>query len=175
MNETIKAILERRSIRKFKLDAVDKSLIDQIIQAGIYAPSGHGEQSSIVIAVTDKDFRNTLADENRKIAGWKEGMDPFYGAPVILIVLANKKAPTPIYDGSSTITNMLLAAHSLGLGTCWIHRAKQEFESDFGKDVLTRLGILGDYEGIGHIALGYIDGEEPKAAPRKAGRVFYIE
>lgn len=175
MNEVLNTIMERRSIRKYKPDMVDKNLIEQIIQAGIYAPSGHAGQSSVVIAVTNKEFRDAIAEENRKIEGWKEGMDPFYGAPVILIVIANKKSPNAIYDGSATMINMLLAAHSLGLGSCWVHRAKQEFESDFGKEILNRLGITGDYEGIGHMLLGYADCQPPKAAKRKDGRIYYID
>lgn len=175
MNEVLDALLSRRSIRKYKPDMVDKNLIDQIIQAGLYAPTGHGEQSSLIIAVTNKELRDAIAEENRKICGWNEEKDPFYGAPVILIVLGNKKSPNAIYDGAATITNMLLAAHSLGLGACWINRARQEFESDFGKNILDRLGITGDYEGIGHIALGYADCENPKASKRKDGRVYYID
>ena len=175
MNEAYENIMTRRSVRKYKPDMVDKETIEKIVEAGLYAPSGHGMQSSIIIVVTQKEMRDAIAEENRKIEGWKEGFDPFYGAPVILIVIANKKSPNAIYDGAVTLENMLLAAHSLGLGTCWVHRARQEFESDFGKKLLEKLNITGDFEGIGHMALGYADCEPPKAAKRKPSRVYYIE
>lgn len=175
MSELTKIIKERRSIRKFKSDAVAKDLIDQVIEAGIYAASGKGMQSSKIIAVTNKQTRNKISEENRKIGGWNEGFDPFYNAPVILIVITDKQVPTAVYDGSLTLGNMMLKAHELGLGSIWIHRAKQEFESDFGKEILKALGIEGEYEGIGHLALGYIDGENPTAPDRKDNRVFYIE
>lgn len=175
MNEVMKAILERRSFRKYKPDMVEKDLIDEVIQAGLYAANGHAQQSSVIIAVTNRELRDAIAEENRKIEGWKEGFDPFYGAPVILVVAAKKSIPTAVYDGSVTLANMMLAAHSLGLGTCWIHRAKEEFESPFGKELLTRLGLSDAYEGVGHLALGYPAGDPPKAAKRKDGRVFYID
>lgn len=175
INETMNTLLNRRSIRKYKGDTVSKDLIDQIIQAGLYAPSGHGEQSSAVIAVTNKTLRNQIAEENRKIMGVRDGVDPFYGAPVILIVIAKKSSPTAICDGAATITNMLVAAHSLGLGACWINRAKQEFETEFGQNILKQLGITEEYIGIGHIALGYIEGEQPIAIKRKDGRIYYID
>ena len=173
MNEVIKAITGRRSIRAFNTKEVSKELIDEIINAGTYAASGRGFQSAIIIAVTDKETRDSLSEENRKIGGWNEGFDPFYGAPVVLIVLADKSRPTYIYDGSLVMGELMLAAHSLGLGSCWIHRAKEEFESEKGKNFLKELGIEGDYEGIGHCVIGYYDGDLPEPAPRKENRVFY--
>ena len=128
-----------------------------------------------MIAVTDKALRDKIAEDNRKIGGWQEGFDPFYGAPVILIVLADKNWPTAVYDGSLVMGNLMLAAHSLGLGSIWIHRAKEEFETDEYKQLLADLGVEGEWEGIGHCAVGYIDGQAPKAAPRKEGRVFWVE
>lgn len=175
MNEILKAIKERRSIRKFKPDMPKREDIDAIIEAGLYAASGRASQSPIIIAVTDKDLRDKISRDNCEIGGWNEGFDPFYGAPVILIVLANTERPTYIYDGSLVIGNMMLAAHSLGLGSIWIHRAKQEFERDDYKKLLADLGVEGSYEGIGHCALGYIDGEIPAPAPRNPSRVFYAE
>ena len=175
MNEILKAIKERRSIRRFKPDMPKREDIDAIIEAGLYSASGHGWQSPIIIAVTNKDLRDKISRDNCEIGGWKKGFDPFYGAPVILIVLANTERPTHVYDGSLAIGNMMLAAHSLGLGSIWIHRAKQEFERDDYKKLLADLGVEGSYEGIGHCALGYIDGEIPAPAPRNPGRVFYAE
>ena len=128
MNEIIKAIKERRSIRKFKPDMPPKADIEQIVEAGLYAANGMGKQAVVTVAVTNQEIRDRIAETNRKIGGWKEGFDPFYGAPVILIVLAEKNWANRVYDGSLVMGNMMLAAHSLGLGSIWIHRAKEEFE-----------------------------------------------
>ncbi len=175
MNEIIKAITERRSVRKYRPDPVPKELLDEIIKAGTYSASGRGFQSAVIIAVTDKELRDRLSRLNCSIGGWDEGFDPFYGAPAVLIVLADKSRPTYLYDGSLAMGDMMLAAHSLGLGSCWIHRAKEEFEMPEGKALLDELGIKGDYEGIGHCIVGYCDGGYPTPAPRKEGRVFRVE
>lgn len=175
MSDLTKIIKERRSIRKFKPDEVPKNLINEVIEAGIYAASGRGKQSPVVISVTNKELRDKIVDENRKIGGWEDGFDPFYGAPVILIVIADKAVPTAVYDGSLTLGNMMLKAHELGLGSCWIHRAKEEFDSDFGKEILENLGIEGEFEGIGHLALGYADCELPDIPERNENRVFRVE
>ena len=175
MNDVLKAMKERRSIRKFKSDMLPKEIIDKVIESGLYAASGKGQQSPIIISVTNKELRDKLSKINSKIGGWKEDFDPFYNAPVILIVLAPKDWATYIYDGSLVIGNMMLAAHSLNIGSCWIHRAKQEFESEEGKEILKSLGIERDYEGIGHCVLGYIDGGYPSVPTRKPNRVYYID
>ena len=175
MNEIIKAMMERRSIRKFKSDMVSKKDIDEIIEAGLYAANGMGRQAVITVAVTNKELRDKISKDNCKIGGWDEGFDPFYGAPVILIVLAEKDWRNRVYDGSLVIGNMMLAAHSLGLGSIWIHRAKEEFETDEYKKLLKDIGVQGEWEGIGHCAIGYIDGDIPKPAPRKENRVYFIE
>ena len=174
MNEIIKAMKERRSIRKFKPDMVSKKDIDEIIEAGLYAANGMGRQAVITVAVTNKELRDKIAEDNRKIGGWDKGFDPFYGAPVILIVLAEKDWRNRVYDGSLVIGNMMLAAHSLGLGSIWIHRAKEEFETEEYKKLLKDIGVQGEWEGIGHCAIGYIDGDIPKPAPRKENRVYFI-
>ena len=174
MNEVIQALKERRSIRSFKAELPPKEIIEQIVEAGLYAPSGMGRQSSLILAVTDKKLRDQLSDMNRRIMGREEGADPFYGAPAVLVVLGNKSVPTYLYDGSLTMGNMLNAAHALGLGGIWIHRAKQEFETEEMKALLKELGVEGEWEGIGHCAVGYIDGERPAPAPRKEGRAYYI-
>lgn len=175
MNEVLKAIKERRSIRKFKSDMLPKEIIDKVIESGLYSASGKGEQSPIIISVTNKELRDKLSRMNCKIGGRKEGFDPFFNAPVILVVLAPKDCPTFVYDGSLVIGNMMLAAHTLNIGSCWIHRAKQEFESEEGKEILKSLGIEGEYEGIGHCILGYVDGDYPNVIARKPNRVFYVE
>ncbi len=174
MNEIIQSMLERRSIRRYKPDPVPKEALEQIMAAGTYAASGMGRQSPIIIAVTNRAERDKLSGLNRKIGGWDSGFDPFYGAPAVLIVLARKDCPTYIYDGSLALGNMMLAAHALGLGSCWIHRAKEEFETEEGRKILKSLGISGEYEGIGHCIVGYPD-EIKQAAPRKDNRVFFIE
>ena len=175
MNEIIKAMKERRSIRNFKPDMPSKEDINEIIGAGLYAANARGAQNVITVAVTNKELRDRISDENRKIGGWNEGFDPFYGAPVILIVLAKKDWDNRVYDGSLVMGNLMLAAHSLGLGSIWIHRAKEEFEQEYFKDMLKDLGIDGEWEGIGHCAVGYIDGEVPAPAPRKENRVYFCE
>ncbi len=167
-------MITRRSIRSYKPDMVPEEVINRIVEAGTYAATGMGKQSPIIIAVTNKELRDKLSKKNAEIMGHPD-MDPFYGAPVVLIVLANKERPTYLYDGSLVMGNLMLAAHDEGLGSCWIHRAKEEFESPFGKEILKSLGIEGDYEGIGHCVIGYTNGEEPKAAPRKENYVYYIK
>ncbi len=175
MNDIIKAMEERRSIRRFKPEMPAKSDLGQIIEAGLYAANGRGLQGAVIIAITDKATRDKLSDDNRKIGGWDEGFDPFYGAPAILVVLGNKDIHTGIYDGSLVMGNLMLAAHSLGLGSIWIHRAKEEFEMPEYRKMLSDLGIEGNWEGIGHCAVGFIDGEPPKPATRQENRVFFIE
>lgn len=174
MNETLKVLETRRSCRNFDPDKmISEEDLNAIIKAGTYAPTGMGKQSPIIIAVTNKEMRDMISKENAKIMGTDS--DPFYGAPVILIVLANKESRTYQYDGSLVMGNLLNAAESLGLGSIWIHRAKEEFESDFGKKILADLGIEGDYEGIGHCALGYAAEPAKAPAPRKENYVYYIK
>lgn len=175
MNEIIKTIKERRSIRKFKSDMPPEEALNQIIEAGLYAANGMGKQAVITVAVTNQKLRNQLSVDNCRIGGWEEGFDPFYGAPVILIVLADKTWANRVYDGSLVMGNMMLAAHSLGLGSIWIHRAKEEFETETYQKILADLGVKGEWEGIGHCAVGYIEGEAPKAAKRRESRVFWVK
>lgn len=177
-NTTINQMIERRSVKKYKSDMVPKDMIDEIIKAGTYAATGRGLQSPIIVAVTNKEIRDRLAKANGAIMGTPEGYDPFYGAPVVLVVLAKKDCNTYVYDGSLVMGNLMLAAHSLGVGSCWIHRAKEEFEQPEWKEWLASLGVSGEYEGIGHCILGYADydkGEEPVAKPRKDDYVWYVE
>lgn len=143
MSDVLNKMKSRRSIRKFKPDMVPQEILDQIIEAGLYAASGMGQQSPIIIQVTKKELRDEISKMNCEIGGWKEGFDPFYGAPAMLIVLAKKERPTYVYDGSLVMGNLMLAAHELGIGSCWIHRAKEEFESDWGRNLLRSLGVNG--------------------------------
>lgn len=174
MNETLKVLESRRSCRRFKPDMISDDELKSIVRAGTYAATGMGKQSPIIIAVTDKTVRDEISEANRKVGGWDEGFDPFYGAPVILIVLAKKEVGTYLYDGSLVMGNLMNAAESLGVASIWIHRAKEEFESDFGKAILDKLGINGEYEGIGHCALGYAAEAPGVPAPRKENYVYYI-
>lgn len=172
MNETLKVLETRRSCRNFKPDMITEEELQAVIRAGTYAPTAMGKQSPIILAVTNKELRDKFSAENARIMG--ADIDPFYGAPVILVVLADKSIPPYRYDGALVLGNMLNAAESLGLGSIWIHRAKEEFDSDFGKQLLKDLGIEGDYEGIGHCALGYKAAPCKEAAPRKENYVYYI-
>ena len=173
MNEVLKALKERRAIRNFKPDMPKKEDLEQIIEAGLYAASGMGRQRTIILAVTDKETRDALSKANRSVMGMDR--DPFYGGPVVLVVLADKSFPTGIYDGSLVMGNMMNAAYSLGLGSIWIHRAKEEFEMPEFKELLKKLGVEGEWEGIGNCVIGYVEGEMPKPAPRREGRVYWIE
>ena len=172
MKETLQDLLERRSCRSYKPDMVPEEILEKILEAGTYAATGMGKQSPIIVAITNKETRDKLSRMNAAVMG--VDMDPFYGAPVVLVVLANKQIPTYIYDGSLVMGNLMNAAHALGIASCWIHRAKEEFDSEEGKAILASLGIEGDYEGIGHCILGYAKEEAKEAAPRKAGYVYRI-
>lgn len=174
MQDISEVIKSRRSIRKFKSDAIPEEVLSKILEAGTYAPTGKNMQSPIIICVTDKKVRDELSALNCEIGGWSKEFDPFYGAPVVAIVLADKSWRTRVYDGSVVMENMMLEAHSLGVGSIWIHRAKEEFETEYGKNLLRKLGIEGEYEGIGHCALGYVDGEYPVAAKRKENWIYRV-
>lgn len=171
--DAVTNLITRRSIRKFKSDMVPKETIEKIIEAGTYAATGMNRQSPVMIAVTNKELRDRLSALNAKIMG--TDTDPFYNAPVVIIVLANKAMPTYIYDGSLVMGNLMNAAHAYGISSCWIHRAKEEFETEEGRKLLESLGIEGDYEGIGHCILGYADCDEPAPSPRKENYVYWAE
>ena len=173
MSSAMENMLSRRSVRKYKSDMIPKEILDQILKAGTYAATGRNLQSPIMIDVTNQELRNRLSAMNARIMGTDS--DPFYGAPVVIIVLADRSVPTYVYDGSLVMGNLMLAAHELGVGSCWIHRAREEFASEEGKAILKELGIEGDYEGIGHCILGYADGSLPAEKPRKENYIYYAE
>lgn len=173
MNEYIQNMETRRSVRGYKADPVPQEILDQIIEAGLYAPCGMGKQSPIIVAVTDKEIRDRLSAANAAVMG-KEGFDPFYGAPVVLVVLADKSVPTHVYDGSLVMGNLMNAAHALGVDSIWIHRAKEVFEQPEWQSFLEEHGVTGAYEGIGHCVLGYAAGPAPAAQPRREGRVIRV-
>ena len=174
MSETLKVLETRRSCRAYKPELIEEEKLQAIIKAGTFAATGMGKQSPIIIAVTNKELRDKLSAMNAKIMGQPEGFDPFYGAQELLIVLADKDIRTYLYDGSLVMGNLMNAAEALGVSSCWIHRAKEEFESEEGKEILRSLGIEGNYEGIGHLILGYPSEPIKEAAPRKDDYVYYI-
>jgi nitroreductase len=169
----LEGILSRKSVKKYKSDAVPKEILEKILEAGKAAPTGRNLQAPIILAVTNRQVRDELSKINAEVMG-AEGTDPFYGAPVVLVVLAKKEIRTRVYDGSLVMGNMLLAAHALGLGACWIHRARETFELPAGKALLEKLGITEEYEGIGNCVIGYADAE-PQAKPKKEDWVYYID
>ena len=170
MSETLNTLNTRRSCRAYKPELIEEEKLNAILEAGTYAATGMGRQSPIIIAVTNRELRDRLSRMNAAVMG--ATTDPFYGAPELLIVLADRAVPTYLYDGSLVMGNLMNAAADLGVGSCWIHRAKEEFESAEGKAILRELGIEGDYEGIGHLILGYPATPAPAPAPRKSDYVY---
>ncbi|MDE5833530.1 MAG: nitroreductase [Desulfovibrio sp.] len=173
MNKVIENIETRRSCRKYKPDMPSRDLLAEIARAGTYAPSGKGSQSATIVVITDKATRDQLSAMNAKIL--KSAGDPFFGAPCLMLVLADPEIPTYIRDGSLAMGNLMLAAHSLGLGSCWINRAMEEFESAEGKDLLKKWGLPERLAGIGHCVLGWPATDNMKAAPRKADYIRWVE
>lgn len=172
MNETLQTLKNRRSVRAYLPKQIKEEELQQILEAGIYAPTGMGAQSPIMVVVQDKETISYLSKLNAEVMG--STSDPFYGAPTVIIVLADKNRGTCVEDGSLVIGNMMNAAASLGVGSCWIHRAKEVFESSEGKELLKKWGIHGDYIGVGNCILGYADGELPAAKPRKENYIYRV-
>lgn len=172
--DAMQNLLTRRSVRKYKSDMIPRDVLEKIIEAGVWAPTGGNKQTPIIIAVTNPELRQRLSDLNNAVVG-REG-DAFFGAPVVLVVLGDKNlSGNYVYDGSLVMGNLMLAAHAMGVSSCWIHRAKQVFDSPEGKAILAELGIEGDFEGIGHCILGYADGPIPEPKPRKENYVYWAE
>ena len=170
MNETIKNLVTRKSCKSFKDKHVEKELINQIVDAGLNAPSGRNNQTPLFIVVSDDEVVKKLSQINAEVGGF--AIDPFYGAKDVIAVVC-KKVGTYVYDGSLAMGNMLNAAWALGVGACWIHRAKEVFETEKGKEILAHLGIEDDVEGIGFCVLGYAQREKDKTVI-KEDRVYYI-
>ena len=176
MNTTMQDLLTRRSIRSYTDQVPPREVIEEICEAGTYAPTGMNKQAPIIVAVTNREMRDRLSKLNASVFGKDNDMDPFYGAPVVLVVLADSTIFTWKEDGSLVMGNLLNAAHAKGLGSCWIHRAKEVFETEEGKAILTDLGIdANKYVGIGNCILGYVNGDYPEAKPRKENYVYWIE
>ena len=174
MESTLKDLKERRSIRAYRPEQIKEEELQKILEAGTYAPTGMGMQSPKIIVVQDQETRDYLSKLNARVMG-DEGADPFYGAPTVLVVLASKERPTCVEDGSLVMGNLMNAAHAVGVGSCWIHRAREVFGSEEGKELLEKWGVEGDYIGVGHCILGYPeDGAVPEAKPRKDDYIVYV-
>lgn len=171
MNEVLKAIKTRRSIKKYRPEQINEEDLRLILEAGTYAPTGRNLQSPIIVAVQDKETIEKISKMNASVLG--SDVDPFYGAPTVLVVLADKNINTYKEDGSIVMQNLMLAAHSLGLGSCWIHRAHEVFASKEGRELLERWGVSENYEGIGNCIIGYAD-IEPETRPRKDGYIIRV-
>lgn len=170
MAETLTTLKTRRSCRAYRPEPVDDGTLAKIVEAGTYAATGMGKQSPIILVVKNRELRDRLSRMNAAVMGMD--IDPFYGAPTVLVVLADRSVPTYVYDGSLVLGNLMNAAADLGVASCWIHRAKEEFDSEEGKAILRDLGVAGDYEGVGHLILGYAAKPAADPAPRKAGYVI---
>lgn len=172
MNQVIQTIKTRRSVRAYKQDPVPGDMLDAVLEAGTYAPTGMGRQSPVIVAVTDKDTRNQLMKMNAAVMGTDS--DPYYGAPVIVLVLADASAHTYVQDASCVLENMMLAAHSLGLGSVWINREKEMFESKEGKRLLEKWNLPSTLAGVGALALGYPAAQPAPAKLRKDGYIVRV-
>ena len=164
-------LLNRRSIRRYKEDQVPDELLDQVLTAGLYAPTGMNRQNIIMVAVRDKETRDRLSRMNAAVMG--ADRDPFYGAPCVIVVLGDPEIYPVVENGSLVLGNLMNGAYAVGLGSCWIHRAKQTFETEEGKALLRKWGLKEDLVGIGNCILGYAD-ESPEAKPRLDGRIVKI-
>ena len=172
MNEVTKILCERRSIRKFKPNQIPRDVLDEILKCGTFAPNGKSKQSAKMVVVQNHDLIEEIAKVNGSFVN-KVGLNPFYNAPTLIIVFADKNISTYIEDGCAVISNLINAAFSLGVDSCWVHRAKETFETEFGKKLLDKWGITEEYVGIGNVVLGYRDMILPPAMPRKEDYIIF--
>ena len=177
MNKTIEDLKTRRSIRKFKDEQITDEELKIILETGTYAPTARGLQSPKIVVIQNPETIKEFSEWNRSYFPMEmpKDMDPFYGAKTLLIVLADSEIPTYVEDGSSVLTVLVNAAHAIGVGSCWIHRAREEFASEKGKGLLKEWGIPESDEGIGHVVLGYPDMEAPEPLPRKEDYIHYVD
>lgn len=171
MNETLTTLNTRRSIRRYRPEQVRPETLDAILEAGTWAPSGMGAQSAVMVVVQDPEMLHYLSAKNAEIQG-NPGADPFYGAPTAVAVLADGEKANWLQDGSLVMGNLMTAAWSLGVGSCWINRAKEFFDTAEGKEVLKKWGLPEKYRGVGFCVLGYADGDIPAPKPRKEGYIL---
>ena len=170
--EILKVMKERRSVRAYKPDPVPEALLEEVLRAGTYAPTGGGRQSPVLVAVTDRAARDEISRLNAAVMG--KDTDPYYGAPVLVLALADPASSTWVEDASCALENMMLAAHALGLGSVWVHREREIFDSEAGKALLRAWGLPETLRGVGSIALGYASGPAPAPAPRKDGYIVRV-
>ncbi len=173
MNEVLKCLQERRSCRSFLPKQLDEETLEAILTAGTFAASGRGRQAAKIVVLQKPEEIATLERMNAAVLGAPDA-HPFFGAPTVCVVLADAEVNTAVEDGALVIGNLMTAAWSLGVGSCWVHRAREEFASDEGKKLLEQWGIEGNYIGVGHCVLGYPTGEFRPAAPRKANYVTRV-
>ena len=173
MKETIQDLTTRRSVKRYQPTQINRADLEKILKAGMNAPSGMGRQSAVMVVVQEPDTVKQLSRMNAEVMGVHT--DPFYGAPTVIIVFADKEVPTYKEDGSLVMGNLLNAAHALGLGSCWIHRAKEVFNSAEGKALMKKWGLKDSLEGIGHCILGYGEGPEPAEKPRKDDYIVWAD
>ena len=171
MNDALDVLYNRRSIRRYKSEQITREELDAVIRAGVCAASGKNGQSAIIVAVQDRETRDELSRLNAEVLGVKS--DPFYGAPTVLIVLADADSPYAVQDGSLVLGDLMNAAKALGIGSCWINRAREVFDAEEGRALLKKWGIEGKWIGIGNCILGYPD-EDPAMKPRKENHVWYV-
>lgn len=171
MKEVLEALKNRRSVRRYKPELIRDEELKAVLEAGSYAPTGMGMQSPKIVVVQEPELIKKLSRMNAAVMGTDS--DPFYGAPTVLVVLADPERPTCVEDGSLVMGNLMNAAYAVGLGSCWIHRARQVFASPEGKELLRQWGIPERYVGVGHCILGYADGDLPTAKPRKDDYIVY--
>ena len=172
MNEAMKNLLERRSVRGYKKDLVPADVLDEILEAGKYAPSGMGQQKTLMVVTQDPELVAKVSRMNADVMRAKS--DPFYGAPTVVIVFADSEQGTCVENGSLVMGNLMNAAHAVGVDSCWIHRAREVFDSEEGKALKAEWGVPESYIGIGHCVLGYRSGEYPEAKARKDGFVIRV-
>lgn len=172
-NQILQAMRERRSVKKYSPALVEEEKLQAILEAGKYAANGRGMQAATMVVVQDPETREQLRRMNATVLG-NPDMDPFYGAPTVVVVLADKNHSTAVEDGSLVMGNLMLAAYSLDVDSCWIHRAREMFASEEGKALLEKWGLKGEYIGVGNCILGYRDCEYPTAKPRKENFVYRV-
>jgi len=177
--EALDVLKSRRSIRKFKPEQISANELDAVLEAGTFAPTAGGTQGFVIVAVQDSSTVVKLNELNAEVAAKRtntdrSGMTPFYGAPTILLVLATEISRAPIHDCCNVACNLVNAAYALGLGSCWVHRAKELFEGPEGKALLHKWGLPEHLTGVASIALGYPDCPHPEAKPRNDGLIVKI-
>ncbi|WP_296241569.1 nitroreductase [uncultured Faecalicoccus sp.] len=173
MNDLIQMFKTRRSCKAYTDQKVEESVLDAILEAGTYAPTGMGRQSPLIVCVQDQETRDKISQLNAAIM--KTDIDPFYGAPIVVVVFGDTRVPTYRDDANLVMGNLLNAAHAAGVDSCYIYRAREVFQTPEGQELMKQWGIDPAYEGIGNVILGYGKPEGIKpAAKRKADYIRKI-